>query len=113
MSRADVTALFAKVGASAATVEANKDSVGEFGIGVISYFMAGDTFDLQTNNGESEPVGLSFSKEMLAGKKSDEIPLRAHRRAPRSRFTYATKQYSISSEHLPALVPRCRGLSAR
>ena len=74
MSRADVTGLFAKVGASAATAEANKDSVGEFGIGVISYFMAGDTFELQTNDGESEPLGLSFSKEMLAGEGAAEIP---------------------------------------
>lgn len=47
MNRADVNSLFTKVGASAATAEAKKKSVGEFGIGVISYFMAGDAFDLQ------------------------------------------------------------------
>ena len=44
MSQAEVTDLFAKVGASAATNEAKKKSVGEFGIGVISYFMAGNVF---------------------------------------------------------------------
>jgi len=58
----DVESLFTKVGASAATAESNKDSVGEFGIGVISYFMAGDAFTLQTNDGQSEPIGLSFTR---------------------------------------------------
>ncbi len=67
MSQIDVSALFTKVGASAATVEAKKDSVGEFGIGVISYFMAGDAFDLQTFDGRTSPIGLSFNRRMLAG----------------------------------------------
>ena len=69
----DVRALFTKVGASAATAEVKKESVGEFGIGVISYFMAGDTFDLQTNDGSSEPIGLSFSMSMLTGGGAAEI----------------------------------------
>ena len=74
MNRDDVDALFTKVGASAATAESKKESVGEFGIGVISYFMAGDAFDLQTNDGASEPIGLLFSREMLAGGVANEIP---------------------------------------
>lgn len=67
MTRADISSLFAKIGASAATYEPEKDAVGEFGIGVISYFMAADYFDLQTSDGKSEPIGLRFTKEMLAG----------------------------------------------
>ena len=67
MSQADVTALFTKVGVSAATSEVNKKSVGEFGIGVISYFMAGDAFELQTCDGKSSPIGLSFGRHMLSG----------------------------------------------
>jgi molecular chaperone HtpG len=74
MSRNEVSTLFTKVGASAAAVEANKDSVGEFGIGVISYFMAGDAFELQTNDGENEAIGLSFSRQMLAGGGAVEMP---------------------------------------
>jgi len=73
MNRTDVSALFTKVGASAATAEAKKKSVGEFGIGVVSYFMAGDAFDLHTNDGASEPLGLSFNREMLAGRVAVEI----------------------------------------
>lgn len=73
MSRLDVSALFTKVGASAATAEVNKESVGEFGIGVISYFMAADAFTLQTNDGKDEPVGLFFNREMLAGGGASEV----------------------------------------
>ena len=67
MDRQDVSVLFTKVGASAATAETHTDSVGEFGIGVISYFMAADVFSLQTYDGTTTPLGLSFSREMLAG----------------------------------------------
>ena len=74
MDSNDVKALFTKVGASAAKAEAKKDSVGEFGIGVISYFMAGDGFTLQTYDGSSEGVGLRFQRGMLAGGSADVIP---------------------------------------
>lgn len=67
MDREHVSSLFVKIGASAATHEQEKDAVGEFGIGVISYFMAADTFDLQTYSGNSEPIALRFTREMLAG----------------------------------------------
>jgi Histidine kinase-, DNA gyrase B-, and HSP90-like ATPase len=70
MSQAYVSALFTKVGASAASAEASKQSVGEFGIGVISYFMASDAFELQTYDGVSEPIGLGFTRAMLAGGKA-------------------------------------------
>jgi hypothetical protein len=73
MNRRDISVLFTKVGASAANEEAKKESVGEFGIGVISYFMAGDAFELQTNDGATEPIGLSFSRSMLAGGGAQEI----------------------------------------
>lgn len=74
MGRVEVNALFTKVGASAATAEEKKESVGEFGIGVISYFMAADVFELQTHNGGTESLGLSFNRMMLAGGGAEEIP---------------------------------------
>ncbi len=73
MSRQDVSVLFAKVGASAATAETQKESVGEFGIGVISYFMAADVFTLQTYDGTTDPVGLCFNRAMLAGGKATSL----------------------------------------
>ena len=67
MDRSAMTRLFTRIGASAAELEAGRGSVGEFGIGVISYFMAGDSFSVQTFDGSSEPIGLKFTREMLAG----------------------------------------------
>lgn len=46
MTKEDISQLFTKVGASAASYDKGKTSVGEFGIGVISYFMAADQFTL-------------------------------------------------------------------
>lgn len=74
MNKKAVNDLFVKVGASAATEEAQKTSVGEFGIGVISYFMAGDTFELQTYDGQTAAIGLSFSRNMLSGGTAIELP---------------------------------------
>ena len=73
MDDEDVGRLFAKVGASAATEELKKESVGEFGIGVVSYFMAGDAFQLDTWNGKDSAIGLEFSRAMLAGGKAREV----------------------------------------
>ena len=67
MDRSAITRLFTRIGASAAELEAGRGSVGEFGIGVTSYFMAGDSFSVQTFDGSTEPIGLKFTREMLAG----------------------------------------------
>ncbi len=72
MNQDDVVGLFTTVGASLAQVEENPASVGEFGIGVVSYFMAGEQFVLQTHSGDSSPIGLVFTKEMLAGNRAIE-----------------------------------------
>ena len=73
MDKTGVNAFFVKVGASAASEEIKKESVGEFGIGVISYFMAGNTFELQTYDGKTNAIGLSFNRNMLSGGHSEEI----------------------------------------
>ena len=113
MNKDEVKALFVKVGASAATEEANKESVGEFGIGVISYFMAGEEFTLQTNDGKSEPIGLSFSRSMLSGGAAIELP-------PKQNCQGTTIQIQISDantfdlllEHFPHWCRDVEGLSA-
>ena len=74
MDRAAISNLFARVGATAADLQSGKGSVGEFGIGVISYFMAGDSFSVQTFDGKSEPIGLAFTRSMLAGGNAAVIP---------------------------------------
>lgn len=73
MDEDDISRLFSKVGASAATAEASKESVGEFGIGVISYFMSGDSFQVETCNATGTRIGLEFTKNMLAGGRAREF----------------------------------------
>ena len=68
-----VETLFAKIGASAATAETNEQSVGEFGIGIASYFMAADHFELHTFDGEDNPIALTFDQSMLVGGATKEL----------------------------------------
>lgn len=74
MNADHITRLFAKVGASAATEETSKESVGEFGIGVMSYFMAGDSFCVETMASGESAIGLEFSRPTLAGGPAVEFP---------------------------------------
>src|SRR5258708_2143851 len=48
MGAGEVTSLFARVGASMSRVSNNVDSVGEFGIGVVSFFLVADEFELHS-----------------------------------------------------------------
>jgi len=70
MDRDDVAALFAKVGASAsrAVKKSNGgkyEGVGEFGIGIVSYFLVCNRFEVHTFGKAGEPVGLVFRREMF------------------------------------------------
>ena len=76
MDQDAIANLFSKIGASAAHLDRNRGSVGEFGIGVISYFMAADTFVLETRSANSDPIALSFNRSMLAGGQAEIVPAR-------------------------------------
>jgi hypothetical protein len=68
MSRSDVTALFTTIGASAADMdEASYHSIGEFGVGMVSYFLVCDRFELHSLAAQDDPVGLVFDHSMLDG----------------------------------------------
>lgn len=68
MDSADFTKLFTCIGASAASLANDTQTpVGEFGIGVISYFMVCDTFDIHSHKANGEPIGLRFDKSMFDG----------------------------------------------
>lgn len=81
MNRGQVASLFTRIGASAADFDSRGvGTVGEFGIGVVSYFMAADTFSIETCDGEDDAVGLRFRKEMFAGGQAEEfVPERTGR----------------------------------
>lgn len=73
MDQTAVSRLFTRIGSSAATMQTGQGSVGEFGIGVVSYFMAGDTFSVQTYDGSSQSIGLRFSRTMFAGGTAEQL----------------------------------------
>ena len=73
MDEDDISRLFTKVGASAAMADARNGAVGEFGIGVISYFMAGDVFQVETVGISGRQIGLKFPRSLLAGGKATEF----------------------------------------
>ena len=113
MNKEAVTELFVKVGASAATAEATKQSVGEFGIGVISYFMAADTFTLQTFDGSSEAIGLSFNRTMLSGGAATELPPERSDQGTTVHLHVRNEQtYDVLIEHFPHWCRDVEGLSA-
>ena len=109
MDRRAITDLFTRVGASAAKLNVGKGLVGEFGIGVISYFMAGDSFSIQTYDGSTEPIGLRFTREMLAGGAAESIP---PTREARGTTLHITIRDEKTFELLLNSYPQwCRGVS--
>lgn len=70
MGPGELTDFFSKVGASVAEFTARHKSdgysaVGEFGIGVLSYFLVCDQFEVHTVRQEHEAIGLVFPRSML------------------------------------------------
>ena len=116
MSKAEVSALFVEVGASAATEEAKKESVGEFGIGVISYFMAGNRFALQTYDGKTGPIGLSFDRRMLSGDASTSTELSPTQQSQGTTITIHIRNadtFNLLLESFPHWCRDVEGLSAQ
>ena len=114
MDQKDVAELFARVGASAATEEAKKESVGEFGIGVISYFMAGDLFELQTYDGKTHPIGLSFNRSMLSSGRSSELsPTRQSQGTTITITIRDSDTFSLLLDNFPHWCRDVKGLSAQ
>jgi hypothetical protein len=114
MDREAILDFFTKIGASAATLDSKHKSVGEFGIGVISYFMAGDSFSIETFDGTSEPVALSFNKEMLAGAPAQEFaPTRSTRGTTLIISLRDAETFKLLLEKFPYWCRAVSGLNAR
>ena len=70
MGKEQIGFLFAKIGESASNVLKNAQdgqykAIGEFGIGILSYFLVCERFQLHSKKENGEPVGLEFSRAML------------------------------------------------
>lgn len=72
MGAKELQELFARVGASAAqladrTATGQYRAVGEFGIGVVSYFLISERYQVHTKKAGQEALGLEFGVAMLDG----------------------------------------------
>ena len=100
MGKEQLSQLFSKVGSSASEL-AKQDTqdqyaaVGEFGIGVISYFLICDQFEVHTvRAGSDEPLGLKFDRSMLDGEESaSEVP-------PKRKETGTTVEFVVRDTDL-------------
>ena len=73
MGKDQLEKLFSKIGVSASKVlNENQDgqykAIGEFGIGILSYFLVCERFQIHSKRGQNESVGLEFSRKMLDAK---------------------------------------------
>ena len=73
MGKDEVAQLFTRIGSSASTIATavkggQYRAVGEFGIGVLSYFLTCRLFELHSLRPGNEPIGLEFSRNMLDGR---------------------------------------------
>jgi len=116
MDKTNITRFFATVGASLAEMDEHPQSVGEFGIGVVSYFMAGDSFELHTWDGVSDPVGLTFQKEMLEREDGTALELPTDRLSQGNSLVIHVRNDStldLLVEKFPYWCRDVQGLSAR
>lgn len=86
MNKDQVSNLFTEVGATAADLAVqmeaeNYQAVGEFGIGVVSYFLVCEEYELHTVGDSGDPVGIRLSNKMLDAKTdAEEISPRREQR---------------------------------
>ena len=114
MNWSTVKKLFATIGASAATDEPVEQSVGEFGIGIASYFMAGDQFDLHTFDGTDDPIGLRFAIEMLHDGVAADLPPEQNHQGTTIRIYIRNQEiFDLLLKEYPHWCWDVEGLSAR
>ena len=117
MSRDDVESLFAKVGASASAIKHemnNGNAIGEFGIGVVSYFLMCDNFSLETKSSEEEAIGLKFRRTMLDNETRAEV-VQAERKEQGTKLILSigeSKNFDRALEKFPHWIRDVDGLVA-
>lgn len=122
MSLDDIRALFTTVGASASRLislpEGRRfEAVGEFGIGVVSYFLACSEFTIHSRKLGHDPVALQFSDQMLDGETpSTHISNSEQHCPPRgTRLTFRCRTpdiYDLLVKRFPHWIRQVEGLNA-
>ena len=119
MGRREVSSLFARIGATAAQVAADAKrgeytAIGEFGIGVLSYFLVCERFQIHTTSEEGECLGLEFTREMLKGRRTAELVEPQHKTQGTELVLFIEKESSFDAvlEKFPYWIRDVEGLTA-
>lgn len=118
MSQSDLANLFAKVGASASTLQkgnATAAVIGKFGIGALSYFLVCDKYQVQTKKEGAGSIGLEFSSAMLDGRtRAASIePIRTDIGTTVTMFLKSKEIYDLLVAKFPHWIRNVSGLRAR
>lgn len=120
MGKAQVAELFTRIGTSAATIASSANpgqyrAVGEFGIGVLSYFLTCQHFELHSSRPGNEPIGLEFSRSMLDGQtQARSIPSRQSNQGTELVLSVAREDhFNRLLERFPHWMRHVDGLTAK
>jgi len=119
MTKEGVKDLFTEIASSAAELVQNAEddyqAVGEFGIGVLSYFLVCEEYELHSIGDSGEPIGIRLTDEMLDAEtqaKSIE-PKRQQQGTTLVLPVYDSKTFDHLKERFPHWIRDVSGLSAK
>ena len=119
MGRKEVSKLFSKIGASAAQIAADAQrgeykAVGEFGIGVLSYFLVCERFQIHSTKADGESLGLEFTRDMLDAETRAKLVEPQRQIQGTKLILYIEKESSFSTvlERFPHWIRDVEGLTA-
>lgn len=73
----EISNLFSRIGKSARDLDTSgaENQVGEFGIGIVSYFLIADSFDVYSKKSDGDSIAFTFSKDMFKpGERAQHAP---------------------------------------
>ena len=120
MGNEQIGFLFAKIGESASrslnsAQVGHYKAIGEFGIGILSYFLVCERFQLHSKKKDDESVGLEFSRAMLDAKTpASVVDSRRNEQGTELILSIEKEEYfDLLLKKYPHWVREVSGLSAR
>lgn len=114
MAQDEMSDLFTTIGASIAQIASDVEIVGEFGIGVVSYFLVCEKFEIQSSRAGHQPIGVAFDRTMLDGttQAQDVAPTRTEQGTTLSLHVRDQPLYKLLVDRFPYWFRGVVGLTA-
>lgn len=120
MGKREIESLFAKIGESASQAinsvqGGHYKAIGEFGIGILSYFLVCERFQLHSKKKDDKSIGLEFSRAMLDAKTpASVINSRRNEQGTELVLSIEKEEYfDLVLKEFPKWVREVSGLKAR